>query len=68
MKTTDTICQWFGLKTTTTVSPGLASKLVMTVFFFWFGLKTSDDSFSRFGFKTGGLGFLVCVSKLVASI
>jgi hypothetical protein len=31
LKTTGTICQWFGLKTSETISPGLASKSVVTV-------------------------------------
>jgi hypothetical protein len=44
-KTIVDICQWFGLKITGTVSPGLAS-------------KTGGDGFSRFGLKTGGGGFL----------
>jgi hypothetical protein len=50
-----TVCLWFCLKTTRTVSPALASKLVATVF--QFGPKTDGDGFSRFGLKIAGLRF-----------
>jgi hypothetical protein len=50
------ICQWFGLKTTGTVSSSLASKPAATIFL-WFGLKTSGDGFLQFGLKTSGNSF-----------
>jgi hypothetical protein len=68
-KPRSTVCQWFVLKTTVTISPGLASKSVATVSpdlaskpvvggFSRFGLKIGDDGFSRFDLKTGGGWFL----------
>jgi hypothetical protein len=49
------VCQWFDLKTTGTVSPSLASKPVVRVF--WLSLKIKVDGFTRFGLKIGGDGF-----------
>jgi hypothetical protein len=49
------VYQWFDLKTTGTVSPGLASKPLVRVF--WLSLKIKVNGFSRFGLKTGGDGF-----------
>jgi hypothetical protein len=49
------VYQWFDLKTTKTISPDLASKSVVRVF--WLSLKIKVDGFSRFGLKTGGDGF-----------
>jgi hypothetical protein len=36
--------------------------------FLRFGFKIGGDSFSRFSIKTGGSGFLVCASKLAATV
>jgi hypothetical protein len=36
--------------------------------FLRFVLKIGDDDLLRFGLKTSGSGFLVCASKLVATV
>jgi hypothetical protein len=68
-----TVCEWFGLKTTQMVSPGLTLKLVATVFSDLaskpvatvspdFGSKLVTRIF-RFGPKNGSSGLVIWASK-----
>jgi hypothetical protein len=55
------VCQWFGLKTTGTVSPGLTSKLMAMVFLVW--LQNQGSQFLSLALKTGSCDLVIWVSK-----
>jgi hypothetical protein len=67
------VCEWFGLKTTQTVSAGLASKPVATVSpglasklvvgFLVEPQNQSDGGFSGLGIKTDNFGLVIWTSK-----
>jgi hypothetical protein len=67
------VCEWFGLKTTRTVSAGLASKPVATVSpdlaskpmvgFLVEPQNQGDGGFSSLGLKTGSSGLVIWTSK-----